>query len=173
MPPSVTEATGRAAGNVAAEYDYEAQDFKEIEAGELRAELLQAITRGCLRICEGNQARAAEVHLWSDYRADLVQWLPDLFPGATILLEGREMEVGEAVASPAVERVWTVLEDHFKVSQQPLPFPEVYGPAGVRQNHFGRSILNHKEFRRRMDEAGLIVTGRRPKVFARVADSFG
>ena len=57
----------------------------EFKLGELQHHVLQAVSRGRLQICKGDQAEPCEVWLISDERNGLADELNTMFPDATVM----------------------------------------------------------------------------------------
>lgn len=173
LPKSKTEATGRIVSGLSPDLDYPEERFEEVENGEIRSDWLQAISRGCIRVCEGEQAKPAEVHVWFDRVKLAGQWLSEMFPGAKLYVGERLLKPGEVISAPRVARAWDVVEGRFAASDDPVALPVVYRAAGIAKQHAKSQILNNPGFQARLESAALMVAKRgRTNYIMRVADAF-
>jgi len=84
-PPSYYEALTRLVANhPASRGNIHDDDFREIELGEHRHLILQAVCRGKVRQCDGPRCHPANAYIIAATRSGIAKELPKIFPGCRV-----------------------------------------------------------------------------------------
>ena len=141
-PQSVYHATGRAASDTAINKPYDNEKIDNTKIGEILHELLQGISRGSLRNCVGDQARACDVYVQAGSKSGLQGLLcTKLFPGAQLLgWNGSEIKAPKPDRN---EQVMEFISQWFRDPDswdEPLPVKLIYQDLDIHQNHMARHL---------------------------------
>jgi hypothetical protein len=170
-PRSAYEARGRTASNTPTTEEYDDALVNEIRRGELKHDLLQGLSRGALRQCDGNQAKPCDVYLLAGRNSGIKKFLPELFPGCSRsngwgLWEG--VDTGQHCTDRMLEIKTYVQMRLSHVERDKVPFPEVYKFFGIDRRNFSRTV-NTEAFRALIQSDFAILAGY-PNVFVRAGD---
>jgi hypothetical protein len=163
-PRSAIEARGRTASNTRPELDYTDDQVNEIRLGEIQHDLLQGLSRGALRQCDGDQARPCDVYILAGRNSGVKGLLPALFPGANFRL-GWGPEAPAEELSAKQKEILGFLEG----IEGRVPFPEVYKALVVKQQSFSR-MISKPAFEDELTKRGFWVLDGRPKAFIRTTE---
>ena len=166
FPPSYYEALGRAAaGKPSAAGDMPAQDIKDVELGEHRHVILQALCRGAVRKCNGASCPKVDAYIIASSRSGIGEQLPVIFPGVNVVPWRPVQRALKGKAGDATRFIIDTLAD----GAQSVPFSAVRQHIGVgNAANFNRSIRHHAEFAEVIAEQGIVEwPPQRPIGFAR------
>ena len=161
-PTEVDRAKGRGVSDRPVEEPYTDKEQREIVTGEILHNLLQGVSRGCIRYLEGDEARACDVYLVAGKNSGIKARIElELFPGCT-MIDGW----GEKAAPKGLSEHARSIRDHLINSDaDSLTFPEVQEATGIGKNHFNRYLQQIGS----LTPYGWGIEGGRPKRFVRVS----
>jgi hypothetical protein len=147
-------------------------DFTVMRNGQVMADLQQGLTRGAMRLLEGNQAHACDVYVTvSDTPAGNVgALLATLFPDAQFF-DGW----GENAERIAVHKVGLSMRDRNIVGHleqqkgDKVVWPSVYEALGIARSHFSAAMKRPRLVAAIEATGWEVVTGKRPNYFRRIA----
>ncbi len=133
-PKSHTEVTGRSASGTQAPDEYAKSAWDKHRDGELKADMLQGLTRGCLRVCEGDQAKSAKLYLWAGRNFDAAGALHELFPHLTVKTAGRTMRTAGAKWTASADKIAQAVDQYdANGATSPVPLVTIFEAAGVER----------------------------------------
>jgi hypothetical protein len=156
------EALGRAAAAKRAPEEYPKPDQEDIALGELRHHVLQAASRGSLRLCNVDQAKTCDVWLITDPRNGLREELETIFPEVEVVdwdaaehlrIVQRRLS-SQAMAVAEVVQEWV---DNTKPTDPPLFFTDIRKRLGIKDISNFNKLVASKGFQTFLDEVGLLV----------------
>ena len=170
------EALGRAAAAKRAPEEYSKADQADIALGELRHHVLQAASRGSLRLCNGVQAKTCDVWLITNPRNGLRQELEAIFPDAEVVdwEADEDLKTAKRRLSKKARAVAAVVSEWADSgSAEPLYFTDVRQRVGEKDTSNFNKLVNSQGFQRFLDETEVHVhtVGNR-KAFVRTLASF-
>lgn len=169
LPYAVIELRTRGALGLSAKEELSYDAFRDIEIGELKNDLLQAVGRICVRkIIDGNKCPEADVFIIAGNRsgADIQKLLAETFPGSKYRrfhVDDTTKEKWELVIEYLVAR----LSD---ISSDAVSFGEVMDCVGIANRaNFNKLIRSNPEFKKAIADMGIyeISEGRYPSHFKR------
>ena len=165
-PPSYYEALSRAAaGRPSACGGMPPRDIKDVELGEHRHAILQALCRGAVRKCDGAKCPKVDAYIIASNRSGIAGELPVIFPGASVV---PWLPIPRSFKGKAGAAARYVI-DAINGGIEPVPFATVRAQTGViNAANFNRNIRHHKDFTEALAEQGIEEwPPERPKGFAR------
>jgi len=165
-PPQYYEALSRAAaGRPPADGEMPARDVKDVELGEHRHVILQALCRGAVRKCDGASCPKVDAYIIASSRSGIAEQLPVIFPGVNVV---PWRPVQRALKGKAGDAARFII-DAIAGGAQSVPFSAVREHIGVdNAANFNRNIRRHAEFTEVIAEQGIAEwPPQRPTGFAR------
>jgi hypothetical protein len=170
------EALGRAAAAKRAPQEYPKRDQDDITLGELRHHVLQAASRGSLRLCNGDQATTCDVWLITDRRNGLRQELEVIFPQAEVVDWDADDDLKSAKRrlSKKARAVAAVVREWFESDTgDPLFFTDVRQRVGEKDRTNFNKLVASQGFQRLLDQAKIRVrTVENRKAFVHITSSY-
>lgn len=165
------EAVGRVASGMVPVEPYSAEDVEAIRRGESRHLVLQACSRGSLRLCTGDHAHHCTVFLIAGRKSGIRKALPDIFPGAKVQTwdrkTGEVLKSKVAYSDRAQQAITFIAERFYDDPHQALAASEVYKGIKVDRTNFPK-LVAHPTFQTFMQDKGLVqigLKGKRGKYF--------
>jgi hypothetical protein len=153
------EATKRlAADRPAAAGTVSNAEIKDTEIGEHKHAILQALCRGSVRRCDGENCHPCSAWIIASVNSGIRDALPDIFPGVQVKdwkPMGWNLKGHVKAASDYVEK-WSRTA---KVGDT-LPFKAISKAIGVDRQNFKKNIRSHPEFCGFIAELGLVAWGK-------------
>ena len=158
LPNSVVELRTRGALGLSAKEELSYDAFRDIEIGELKNDLLQAVGRICVRkIIDGNKCPEADVFIIAGNRsgADIQKLLAETFPGSKY----RRFHIDDTTKEKWELVVEYLLERLTETDSEPVGFIDAMDHIGMtnRQN-FNKLIRNSEMFQEALKEHGIYET---------------
>lgn len=154
LPQSVIEIRGRGSMRKQHDDDLSAKDYKAIEIGEWKNDILQAVGRICVRRCDCDQAPKADIYIIASNRsgATISDLLQETFPGCTVkrfTLPGMAKEK------------WELALDYIKLFytnpgawEARLPISQVREAIGVRNaSNYKRLVRDNPYLKKALKDA--------------------
>jgi hypothetical protein len=144
----VLEAKIRAAGRIVADQEVTPEQMDEAERGELAHMYLQLFNRSAARVSDGD--RCQPVKAWANAasrpgsEAGVDDALfRDTFPGCQVI------EWTPIVRTKTrVEEAWEILEEHFRLTSDPIRFRTIYQAMGMDRGDFRKGVRLNRAFLR-------------------------
>lgn len=147
-----------AAGRRASQGDVTREERERVMIGEHAHAILQALCRGAVRKCDGEQCHPCHAYVIASVRSGIPDALPALFPGCRIhRWQPVERKLSGHVGA-AVEALhqWAQSAKAGDI----LPFKRVFHALGVTSHDFKYRVRVHPEFVEAAAELGVVETGK-------------
>lgn len=153
-PKARYEALGRAAAGVpSAHGPFPIKSSAEVELGEHRNLILQALCRGAVRKCHGASCPAVTAYIIASARSGIRDELPFVFPNATV--EAWRPVKHDLKGNPA--RAATFVIEALTTGATEVPFAAVRKHLGITNtSNFNKTIRRHATFVEALAEQGII-----------------
>jgi hypothetical protein len=159
---STITATGRTVSNVPADEEYEDELYQEMKDGELKNDLLQALSRGALRQCDGDQARDCVIYITAPKNREIRKVLAGLFPGATIKTDTTDQNGSDITGlTEREDSILWHLRKHLMGDPPVLTFPEVYKALNMNRQTLSK-IAGRGQFNEVLRSWGYAIIRRSP-----------
>jgi hypothetical protein len=167
--PSLYEGMARAAaGKGASEGPISEEQVRQIERGEHRHLILQALCRGAVRRSQGSTCGSCDAYVIAATATGIPMDIAEVFPGCRVVLWAPIKRKLTGKVKMAAE----LIVDFFQSNEANarLPFTAVRKHlGGMSAGNFKRSIRDHGAFRDFCDEHGIydVGSGRYPRWFSK------
>ena len=150
-PTSRNESLGRlASGHPSSKGSFSETDLHDVVLGEHRHLILQALCRGDVRRCEGDQCPKTDAYIIASSRSGIKQSLPGIFPGASVK---RWRPVKKELTGKMAQAVAYITGKLPEGSTGTVTFREVMKHLGVKDaSNFRTDIRRNEDFRDAMAE---------------------
>jgi hypothetical protein len=174
FPTSHYEALGRlASAYPSSRGRYEKPRIKQVTLGEHRHMILQALCRGAVRKCSGDNCPPARAYIVASLKSGIADELPRIFPGAQVL---SWRPVRKTLTGKVAVAVKFIVMELAQTPWSPVTFRRVMDHLGWKnRNDFKRRIRRHPDFVEALAAAGIEEwgNGKYPRGFARIGATAG
>ena len=169
------EMMARYYGRVPSEQEAPKALVKEMEKGEHKHHILQALCRSSIRQASGSERGGCNAYIMAPKRSRIRELLPDVFPGCSL----KTWQPKAVKAKGKVQQALTYVEKHFDdYPDRPLPFTELQSALQIKStSNFRKTIRNHDCFIAGLESIGVeeVTVGnhRHRNALARRPQTFG
>ncbi len=165
LPRSAYEAIGRVASDTPVLRPYSDQSVNEIKRGMLAGDLLQGLSRGALRQCDGRQAHACDVYVVGARHSAIPGVIGELFPGAQVRIGW-----GDKAARSDMTTVQTKILDAIEeTGSDDIEFKVIRDRLGMKHNAFSYHTTKPEFQEILIGHDWQIIGGHRDKRFIRTS----
>ena len=148
--------------------------INEMQAGEHKHHILQALCRSALRQGSGSDCGACNAYIIAPARSKVRALLPEVFPGCTVSTWKPTTKKAKGKVHEALTHIKKYFEDH---PNGVLLFTKLRAVVGYTPSNFNNRIRNKDRFKAGLEELGVEEVihgnGRHCNALARKASSFG